>query len=98
MLVHHRDELVYSNIRYNVDPPFRPVSTQHASAYRASTLFSKYIPSYKMLSEKVAEKQSVTTRLTELILASEKQRDAKLNEIMKKMSADQKTGGASYPG
>ena len=52
----------------------------------------------QLLSEKVTQKQTVTTRLTELILASEKQRDAKLNEIMKKMSAEQKTGGASYPG
>lgn len=40
------------------------------------------------LSAKVAEKHGITSRLTELIMASEKQRDSKLNEIMKKMSTD----------
>ncbi|CAM9748627.1 unnamed protein product [Ectocarpus sp. 6 AP-2014] len=40
------------------------------------------------LSAKVKEKTGITSRLTELIMASEKQRDAKLNEIMKKMSTD----------
>ncbi|CAM9271090.1 unnamed protein product [Ectocarpus sp. 12 AP-2014] len=46
------------------------------------------------LSAKVKEKTGITSRLTELIMASEKQRDAKLNEIMKKMSTD----GAGPPG
>ncbi|CAM9427679.1 unnamed protein product [Ectocarpus sp. 4 AP-2014] len=49
------------------------------------------------LSAKVKEKTGITSRLTELIMASEKQRDAKLNEIMKKMSTDGAgpTGGAA---
>lgn len=49
------------------------------------------------LSAKVKEKTGITSRLTELIMASEKQRDAKLNEIMKKMSTDGggQTGGAA---
>lgn len=58
-----------------------------------------------MLSAKVTQKQGITSRLTQLIMASEKKRDAKLNEIMKKMSAEgggsvsssaPDSGGASY--
>jgi len=45
----------------------------------------------QLLAAKVNEKTGITSRLTELIMASEKKRDAKLNEIMKKMSVD---GGA----
>lgn len=49
----------------------------------------------QLLSAKVTEKQGITTRLTQLIMASEKQRDAKLNEIMKKMSTDMNPGDGS---
>lgn len=42
----------------------------------------------QLLSAKVTEKKGITSRLTELIMASERQRDAKLNEIMRKMSPD----------
>lgn len=49
----------------------------------------------QLLSAKVTEKQGITTRLTQLIMASEKQRDAKLNEIMKKMSTDMSLGDGS---
>lgn len=44
------------------------------------------------LSAKVNEKHGITSRLTELIMASEKKRDFKLNEIMKKMSTDGAAG------
>lgn len=59
----------------------------------------------QMLSAKVTQKQGITARLTQLIMASEKKRDAKLNEIMKKMSVEEggsvsgsapNSGGASY--
>lgn len=50
--------------------------------------------SCQLLSSKVTEKHGITSRLTELIMASEKQRDAKLNEIMKKMSTDGGGAGA----
>lgn len=52
----------------------------------------------QMLSAKVTEKHGITSRLTELIMASEKQRDAKLNEIMKKMSTDGGGAGAGAGG
>lgn len=52
----------------------------------------------QLLSAKVAEKHGVTSRLTELIMASEKQRDAKLNEIMKKMSTDGGAGAGAGSG
>lgn len=45
-------------------------------------------PALQALSVKVTEKHGITSRLTELIMASEKKRDSKLNEIMKKMSTD----------
>ncbi len=48
----------------------------------------------QLLAAKVNEKTGITSRLTELIMASEKKRDAKLNEIMKKMSVDGDAGGA----
>ncbi|CAM9688919.1 unnamed protein product, partial [Hapterophycus canaliculatus] len=48
-----------------------------------------------LLSAKVTQKHGITSRLTELIMASEKKRDAKLNEIMKKMTADSSGGGGS---
>ncbi|CAM9836453.1 unnamed protein product [Scytosiphon promiscuus] len=51
-----------------------------------------------LLSAKVTQKHGITSRLTELIMASEKKRDAKLNEIMKKMSSDGSGGGTAGAG
>ncbi|CAM9625141.1 unnamed protein product [Ascophyllum nodosum] len=89
----HQTEI--NDLRRTLEVVDRELAFLDRDAQRKLEAFEK---ARNLLSEKVTQKQTVTTRLTELILASEKQRDAKLNEIMKKMSAEQKTGGASYPG
>lgn len=69
---------------------FVPIPSDHTSSC-ADTI-------NQLLSAKVTEKHGITSRLTELIMASEKKRDAKLNEIMKKMSSDGSGGGAAGAG
>lgn len=81
----------------NFQPAFFSVRG-HARARGGGGVFWWRQNKMQLLGAKVSEKQGVTARLTELIMASEKMRDTKLNEIMKKMSVDSVGGGETSRG